>query len=264
VRVAVIIPALDEEDSIGAVVRGLVEALVRAGDEPVVVVADNGSRDQTALEAGRAGALVVAEPVRGYGAACLAALAALPADVDAVLFADGDGADDPSDVEALLAPLRRARADLVIGSRTLGERFGLVEPGSLTPVQRFGNRLATTLLRVLLLHAATDLGPFRAVTKKALDDLGMDDRGFGWTIQMQARAARLRLRVLEVPVRYRRRRSGRSKISGNLKEGARAGAVILRTLGREALAPKSLGRPPQLRRPGHRGDADVGDPHVAR
>jgi glycosyltransferase involved in cell wall biosynthesis len=238
-RVACIIPALDEERSIGPVVQALCAALKARGHEALAIVADNGSRDGTAAAARAAGALVVEEPRRGYGAACLAALGALPVGVELVLFADGDGADDPGDVPALLGPLERGRADLVIGSRALGERFGLVEPGALAPAQRFGNRLATTLLRLMLLHHATDLGPFRALTREALAALRMDDQGFGWTAQMQARAARLGLRVAEVPVRYRRRRSGRSKVSGDLRASAQAGVVILTTLAREARAARA-------------------------
>jgi glycosyltransferase involved in cell wall biosynthesis len=232
-RVAVVIPALDEELSIGPVTAALLDAVRRGGDDALAIVADNGSRDRTAEVARAAGALVVTEPKRGYGQACLRALGALPPDVDVVLFADGDGADDPGDVDALLRPLKRGRADLVIGSRSLGRRFGLVEEGALTPAQRFGNALATFILRVAYLHHATDLGPFRAVRRTALDALAMDDDGYGWTVQMQARAARRGLKVVEVPVRYHRRRTGRSKVSGDLRAGARAGMVILGTLARE-------------------------------
>jgi glycosyltransferase involved in cell wall biosynthesis len=236
-RVVVVIPALDEAASIGRVVVDIAEAVRAAGHDALVLVADNGSSDETAVVARNAGARVVVERERGYGAACLRALAELPSlasDVDVALFADGDGADDPADVAALLAPLARGRADLVIGSRSLGERLGLVEPHSLTRVQRFGNALATSLLRLALGHSASDLGPFRAVTTSALAQIAMDDRGFGWTVQMQARAARLHLRVVEVPVRYRRRRTGRSKVSGDVRASIAAGVVILTTIAREA------------------------------
>lgn len=238
-RVAVVIPALDEEHSIGSVVSSLAAAVRAVGHESLVVVVDNGSRDGTVPVAAGAGAYVVHESKRGYGAACLAGLrsvGALPPDAapEVILFADGDGADHPDDVAALLEPLSRGRADLVIGSRALGERLGLVEPGSLTRPQRLGNALATTALRWLLLHHASDLGPFRAVRAAALRDLAMDDEGFGWTVQMQARAARRRLRVVEVPVRYRRRRTGQSKVSGDLRASAQAGVVILSTLCLEA------------------------------
>ncbi len=247
-RVAIVIPALDEEQSIGPVVRAMLDAVVAAGHDAVAIVADNGSLDATADRALEAGALVHKEPVKGYGAACLRALSEVPEGTEVVLFADGDGADDPADAASLLHPIARGRADLVIGSRTLGERLGLVEPEALTAAQRFGNRLATLILRALLMHSATDLGPFRAVTTAALATLEMDDHGFGWTVQMQARAARQGLRVVEVPVRYRRRRTGVSKVSGDIKASVQAGAVILTTLAREARRPP----PRRLSTPGAR------------
>lgn len=246
-HVAVIIPALDEEASIGRVVRELLAALDGRALEGetlrvTVLVGDNGSRDRTAEVAREAGAVVVPAPRRGYGSACLAALAKLPADAELVLFADGDGADDPEDALKLLAPLARGEADLVIGSRALGERLGLVEPGALTRPQRFGNALASTLLRALFGVACTDLGPYRAITVRALATLAMDDPDFGWTVQMQARAAARGLRVHEVPVRYRRRRAGRSKVSGDIRGSVMAGTIILRTLYLEA-AKSRRGRP---------------------
>ncbi len=243
-----VIPALDEEASIGRVVRELREALEGSEVLPghtlrcTVVLGDNGSRDRTAELARAAGAVVVHAPRRGYGSACLAALSGLPAGIDAVLFADGDGADHPGDALSLLRPLARGEADLVIGSRALGERLGLVEPGALTPPQRFGNALATTLLRATFGTHFSDLGPYRAITLAALRSLEMDDQDFGWTVQMQARAAARRLRVLDVPVRYRRRRAGRSKVSGDLRGSALAGTVILRTLLLEAVRAAAAGR----------------------
>ena len=234
VRIAIVIPALDEEGSIGRVVTELTAAVRALGHDAVSVVCDNGSRDGTQARALEAGAVVVVEPARGYGAACLCALASLPsARVDAVLFADGDGACASEDVAALLGPIARGRADLVIGSRTLGQRLGLVEAGALTRPQVLGNRLATTLLRLAYGHHASDLGPFRAISWPALTELAMNDRGFGWTMQMQARAATAGLRVVEVPVRFRRRRAGRSKISGDFVGSLKAGVVILATLWRE-------------------------------
>ena len=232
--VAVIIPALDEEEPLGAVLA----ALPRAGgpDGPgfrvrEVVVADNGSRDRTAAVARAAGATVVTEPRRGYGSACLAGLAHLRRDPhDIVAFLDADHSDDPGQLAEILAPILADGAELVIGSRTLGVR----EPGSLTLVQRFGNRLAATLLRLLFGQRATDLGPFRAIRWRTLESLGMRDRDFGWTVEMQARAARAGLRVVEVPVRYRRR-IGRSKISGTVRGMMGAGWKILFTLGRVRL-----------------------------
>ena len=228
--VIVLIPALDEESALPAVLA----AIPRAGDGWTlrsVVVADNGSRDRTAELARAAGATVIAEPRRGYGAACLAGLAALRAAPPAIVaFMDADGSDDPSQLGALLAPIVAGRADLVVGSRVPGER----EPGSLTLAQRFGNRLAAALLRGLFGLAATDLGPFRAIRWEALESLRMRDRDFGWTVEMQARAARAGLRVLEVPVRYRRR-VGRSKISGTVRGVLGAGGKILFTLARVRL-----------------------------
>jgi len=218
----VIIPARDEEESVGRAVESVPGALVSR-----VIVVDNGSRDRTAEAARRAGAVVVSEPRRGYGAACLAGLAFLrsrPPDV--VAFVDADLSDDPAQLPALLAPIREGRADLVIGSRTLGER----EPGSLTPVQEFGNRLATLLLRLLFGARYTDLGPFRAIRWEALERLGMRDRGYGWTVEMQARAARAGLECAEIPVRHRRRRAGRSKVAGTLGGMLGAGFEIPLTI----------------------------------
>lgn len=254
-HVAVIIPALDEAGSIGAVVHELSEAVRALGHDVIVVVGDNGSRDDTPSIAVREGAVVVHEPAKGYGAACLRALSAIPDACDVVLFADGDGACDPADVAALLAPIVKGRADLVIGSRTLGARLGLVEEGALTAPQVFGNALATLLLRVLYGHHASDLGPFRAITRAALDVVRMDDRGFGWTVQMQARAALAHLRVVEVPVHSRRRRTGRSKVSGDLVGSAKAGVVILGTLARGLVASSaSHGDPRSLRQGAASGD----------
>jgi glycosyltransferase involved in cell wall biosynthesis len=232
--VAVVIPALDEEGPLGAVLAGLPRAggpdgpgfLVRE-----VVVADNGSRDRTAAVARAAGATVVAEPRRGYGSACLAGLAHLRRDPpDIVAFLDADHSDDPDQLAEVLAPILAGGAELVIGSRMLGEH----EPGSLAPVQLFGNRFAAALLRLLFGLEATDLGPFRAIRWRALESLGMRDRDFGWTVEMQARAARAGLRVVEVPVRYRRR-TGRSKISGTVRGVMGAGWKILFTLVRVRL-----------------------------
>jgi glycosyltransferase involved in cell wall biosynthesis len=233
-EVVVLIPALDEEPAL----PGVLAAIPRAGPPGpdswrvrTIVVVDNGSRDRTAQVARAAGAVVVAEPRRGYGAACLAGLATLRATPPAiVVFMDADASDDPSQLGALLEPLIRDRADLVIGSRTRGER----EPGSLTLAQRFGNRLATALLGALFGLRATDLGPFRAVRWEVLESLRMRDRDFGWTVEMQARAARAGRTVVEVPVRYRRRR-GRSKISGTVGGVLGAGAKILFTIARVRL-----------------------------
>jgi glycosyltransferase involved in cell wall biosynthesis len=193
------------------------------------VVADNGSTDDTAEVARAAGALVVTEPRRGYGAACLAAIAARRADPpDVVAFVDADHSDDPRELALVLAPVLEGRADLCVGSRTLGAS----EPGAFTPVQAFGNRLAPALLRALWGVRVTDLGPFRAIRWSALESLHMRDRDYGWTVEMQARALAAGLRYAEVPVAYRRRRLGRSKVSGTVRGVWGAGTKILWTIAR--------------------------------
>jgi glycosyltransferase involved in cell wall biosynthesis len=196
-----------------------------------VVVVDNGSTDGTAAVARAAGATVVREPRRGYGAACLAGLAHLrERPPELVAFLDADASDDPAQLPEVLAPLLEGRADLVVGSRVRG----VPAPGSLTLPQVLGNRLAVALLVLLFGVRFTDLGPFRAIRWAALERLGMRDRGYGWTVEMQARAARAGLRAVEVPVRYRRR-IGRSKISGTVRGVFGAGAKILLTIARVRL-----------------------------
>ncbi|MGF1527168.1 MAG: glycosyltransferase family 2 protein [Candidatus Competibacterales bacterium] len=240
-RIAVVIPALDEERAIGLVVAAIPPWV------DAVVVVDNGSVDATAQVALAAGAQVVAEPRRGYGAACQAGLAALgdrAGGADIVVFLDGDYSDYPEQMDRLVDPIVAGRAALVVGSRVKGQ----VEARALTPVQRFGNWLATALIRWRWGVVYTDLGPFRAVTRTALADLALADRDYGWTVEMQARAARRGLAVLEVPVDYRRR-IGVSKISGTLGGSWRAGRKILAVIGAEALRPaprrpKTLANPP--------------------
>lgn len=233
-RIAVVIPALDEEQAIGDVVRS-VPALVHE-----VVVVDNGSRDRTAEVARAAGARVVAEPRRGYGQACLTGIAALAA-ADVVVFLDGDRSDEPGKLAALVAPILEGRADMVIGSRSLGRRA----PGAQPWHAVLGTRLCVGLMNLLAGSRATDLGPFRAITAEALRRLGMRDRDYGWTVEMQVKAARAGLRVVELPVDYRPR-VGRSKVSGTVRGTLGAGykiiATILRyTLGGAALALAAAG-----------------------
>jgi len=225
--VAVLIPALDEEASLPAVLAAIPPSLVRQ-----VIVVDNGSSDRTPEVARRAGATVVHEPRRGYGAACLAGIVALRAQTpDVVVFLDADGSADPVELPRLVEPIASGRAELVIGSRVTGA----AEKGDLTTVQRFGNDLATNLLLACFGVRFTDLGPFRAIRWTALERLGMRDRDFGWTVEMQARAARLRVPTSEVPVASRRRRGGRSKISGTVGGATAAGIKILWTIARVRL-----------------------------
>lgn len=225
-KVSVIIPALDEEDSIEEVVKGIIRKPVHE-----VIVSDNGSTDRTAERARKAGAKVVPAPDRGYGCACQAGLAAVD-NPDVIVFIDGDGSDDPDDLARLLAPIERGEADLVIGSRVLG----VSEPGALLPQQRFGNTLATLMIRLLYGARFTDLGPFRAITREGLARIGMADRDFGWTVEMQVKAARQGLRWLEVPVRYRKRTKGASKVSGTLRGSFLAGWRIIVTILKHTLA----------------------------
>lgn len=222
--IAVVMPALDEEGAIGAVIDGFDRGLVRD-----VIVGDNGSRDRTAEVARAHGATVVSVPERGYGAACTGALGHLRDDVEVVVFVDADGSDDPADLPSLLGPIVAGQADLVIGSRV-----ARAQRGALTPQQRFGNALATWLIRLLFGQRYTDLGPFRAVRRDCLERLGMRDRSFGWTVEMQVRALRVGARVAEVPVNYRRRAAGNSKVSGTLMGSLKAGWWILATIARHA------------------------------
>ncbi len=225
-RFALIIPVLNEEAAIGPTL----DALRGAALDQLIVV-DNGSTDRTAEVARAHGAEVVAEPRRGYGSACLAGMAALRPEITVVAFMDGDGSDDPADLPRLLDPILRGEAEMVLGSRVLGS----LEAGALTPQQRFGNALATGLLR--LFHGAryTDLGPFRAIRRDALERLRMRDTNYGWTVEMQIKAARHKLRVKEIPVSYRRRRAGQSKISGTIRGTFSAGMKIIWTILRYSL-----------------------------
>lgn len=214
-RVAVLIPVLDEAEALPRVLDELPPGLR-------VIVCDNGSTDGSPDVARAHGAEVVSEPARGYGAAVQAGIARLKADPPhVVVILDGDHSCYAEDLEALLAPLRENRADLVIG-----ERLTRGEPDSLTPPQRAGNVVATRLIALRTGHRYRDMGPFRAIRWGALLDLGLEDRTWGWNVEMQLKAALLGLRVLEVPVGYRPR-IGTSKISGTVRGVARAGARIL-------------------------------------
>ncbi len=219
-RIAAVLPALNEEQALAQVLKDLPRSLFAS-----VIVADNGSTDRTAEVARAGGAQVVSEPRRGYGRACLAALAALPAEIEIVVFLDADASDDPSEATRLVEPILRGEADLVIGSRALGH----AQPGSLFWTQRVGNRLAVMLIWILFGHRYTDLGPFRAIRRSSLKQLAMSDPNFGWTAEMQIKALQRGLRVEEVPVSYRRR-IGRSKISGTFKGAVLAGLKIAWTI----------------------------------
>ncbi len=222
----VVIPALDEEESLPLVLQSLPPDLGCR-----VVVCDNGSRDRSAEVAREAGAVVVEQLRRGYGIACLTALAEVrrlgARDEDLVVFLDADYSDDPSQLPEVIAPLLEDRADLVIGSRVLGRR----EKGALLPQARWGNWLATRIIAAITGVRFTDLGPFRALRWGRLESLGMEDPAFGWTVEMQLKAASSGLRCVEVPVDYRVR-VGKSKITGTLRGTALASWTILSILAR--------------------------------
>ncbi len=221
--VGVIIPAFNEEQSIGLVIDAIPKSAVQT-----IVVCNNGSTDGTAEAARKAGAVVVDEPRKGYGNACLAGIAylkSMAAPPDIAVFLDGDFSDFPEELPALIRPIVEEGADMVIGSRLLGER----EEGALLPHQAFGNWLAVTLLRWLYGYRFTDLGPFRAIRFEQLQALRMQDRNFGWTVEMQVKAAKKGLKCVEVPVRYRKR-IGASKVSGTIRGSVLAGYKIIFTI----------------------------------
>ena len=221
--VKVIIPAFNEEESIGLVIRDIPIDIVEE-----VIVVNNGSTDKTDREALEAGATVLKEPQRGYGAACLKGIEYLKEDgkgPDILVFMDGDYSDFPGEITRLLTPLIEDNKDLVIGSRVLGD----LEKGAMTPQQVFGNWLSTRLLKLIYGVQYTDLGPFRAIMFSKLLELNMEDRNFGWTVEMQVKAAKLKYKYSEVPVSYRKR-IGFSKISGTVKGSILAGHKILYTI----------------------------------
>ena len=238
--VGLIIPAFNEEAVITRTLAALPPGLFSQ-----VIVAVNGSSDRTADLAHSAGATVVEIPARGYGAACLAAIPLLSTDI--AVFLQADLSEDPALTTQLLAPILSGDADLVIGSRA----SHLAAPGALLPHQRFGNWLATTLIRLLYRHSYSDLGPFRAIRTTALRQLGMTDRNYGWTVEMQIRALWRHLRIVEIPIPYGVRRAGTPKISGNLLASFHAGRIILTTVFRLWLsAPSAIpNTPPESPRP---------------
>jgi glycosyltransferase involved in cell wall biosynthesis len=205
-RVSVVIPAYNEQDAIGVVVRELPRDLVSE-----VIVVDNGSTDATALRAEEAGARVVKEPSRGYGAACYAGFKAAD-EADVVVFLDGDNSDNPAELPCVLEPVRSGQADLVIGSRLSGS----LDPTSMPPHARLGNWLVARLMSGAYKVRITDIGSFRAVRKDVLLSLGMEQMTFGWPVEMLVKAARRGARIVEVPVSYRKR-IGISKVSGTVR-----------------------------------------------
>ncbi len=221
-RIVAVIPALDEASSIARVVETLRDQ--RTVPLRRVVVVDNGSSDGTGEIARRAGAHVVREERRGYGYACLAGVLAAE-EADVIVLLDGDAADDPDDLSRILGPLLAGEADLVVGSRTSGSR----EPGSMTPQQVLGNRLAAFLIRLLYGVEVSDLGSFRAIRRDDLLALQMREMTYGWPVEMMVKAIRAGYRYHEVPVRHRRR-IGVSKVGGTLKGSLKAGWYIISTV----------------------------------
>lgn len=213
--VSVIIPALNEEASIGHVLDAIPEWVNQ------IIVADNGSVDKTVEMAKNKGVDVTVEPSRGYGAACLAGISKIN-QCDIVVFLDADFSDHPDEMPQLIKPITEKNLDMVIGSRALG----VMEDGAMTFAQLAGNRLACTLIKHIWGHQYTDLGPFRAIRHTALRDLNMANRKFGWTVEMQIKALQHDLKVAEIPVSYRNR-IGKSKISGTIIGTIKAGIGIL-------------------------------------
>jgi glycosyltransferase involved in cell wall biosynthesis len=225
-QVSSIIPALNEEETIADVVR----AVPRTISQEIIVV-DNGSTDATAERAAAAGARVIKEPVHGYGRACAAGVGALTAECDIVVFMDGDGSDCPELMALLVKPIAEGKYDFVIGSRTRGQR----ESGSLNFQQIIAGRGVGFLVHKLYGVRYTDMCPFRAIRREALDHLGMREMTYGWNLEMQMRVARKQLRILEIPVDHRRRAGGTSKVSGSIRGTFLAATRITLTLTRVAL-----------------------------
>jgi glycosyltransferase involved in cell wall biosynthesis len=227
--ISVIIAALNEEDAIGQVIGGIPRDLA---DE--IVVVDNGSTDRTSQVANSAGARVILEPHRGYGRAYRAGLRAIAPNCEIVVFLDGDGSDYPEMMNRLVGPIIKGTHDFVISSRTRGRR----ERGSMNWHQVFAGYMVGFFLRLLYGVRSTDMGPFRAIRRDALERFNMREETYGWGLEMQMRAARARLRILEVPVDYRRRAGGQSKIAGTVRGSFLAATRILLTLAKIAKEPR--------------------------
>jgi glycosyltransferase involved in cell wall biosynthesis len=225
--VSVIIPALNEEEPIGEVVR----SILATGIPHEIIVVDNGSTDATASRAAAAGAKVVSEPNRGYGRACAAGVEAVSPESNIIVFLDGDGSDRPEFMQQMVDPIVAGTYDFVIGSRARGKR----EPGSMNFQQLFAGTLAGALISILYGVRYTDMCPFRAIRHDALVNLGMREQTYGWNLEMQMRVAQQGLRILEIPVDHRCRTGGVSKVSGTLCGTFVAGTRILATFLRVAL-----------------------------
>jgi glycosyltransferase involved in cell wall biosynthesis len=228
--ISVIIPALNEEEPIAGVVREAAETKI----PHEIIVVDNGSADRTAERARDAGARVINAP-RGYGRACAAGVAALRPECNIVVFLDGDGSDCPEFINQLVDPIAAGTHDFVIGSRTRGQR----EPGSMNLQQILSGRFAGLIIRLLYRVPYTDMCPFRAIRRDALERLDMREQTYGWNIEMQMKAARAGLRILEMPVNHRCRTGGKSKVSGTLRGTFVAGSRIIATLLRIAFERKA-------------------------
>jgi glycosyltransferase involved in cell wall biosynthesis len=219
--VSLVIPALNEEE----VIARTVAAVPRESVSEIIVV-DNGSTDRTAEEAARAGARVVSEPTRGYGRACRRGVQSVSSECEIIVQMDGDLSDDPSEIPMLIEPILRDGYDLVLGSRLLGIR----EDKSMTAAQVFGSRLASFLIRSMYGVRYTDMGPFRAIRRAALQSLDLKEETYGWSIEMQTKAAVYGLRVLEIPVKWRNRAAGNSKVAGTISGSVKAGFRIVGTI----------------------------------
>ena len=227
-NVSVVIPALNEEEPIAGVVR---ECLATKIPNEIIVV-DNGSTDTTAKRAGTAGARVVSAPQRGYGRACAAGVRAVSPNSDIIVFLDGDGADCPESMSQLVDPILAGNFDFVIGSRTRGQR----QPGSMNFQQVFAGRFGGWLMSILYGVRYTDMSPFRAIRRDALEKLSMKEETYGWNLEMQMKAARSELRIQEIPVNHRCRAGGVSKVSGTFRGTFIAGARIIMTFLRVAMS----------------------------
>ncbi len=221
--IKLIIPAINEEESIGLVIISIPKGICSE-----IIVIDNNSNDNTASIAKHQGATVLLQKLPGYGNACLKGLEYIrtTGGCDIVVFLDGDFSDYPEELQKLLMPILDGKADMVIGSRIKALR----ETGSMTPQQVFGNWLAVFLIRLFFRHRFTDLGPFRAITWEALERLKMEDKNYGWTVEMQVKAVKAKLRCVNIPVKYRKRAGGESKVSGTIKGSVLAGIKIIKTI----------------------------------